>query len=91
VLGPRLDSLNELLNELLRPRGDDDPKLGRRPVSLPPLATALWNNGLEAGEKGVPDETRRSENVGVADKGEPLWLAGLPLREVDTRYRGGVT
>jgi len=38
----------------------------------------------------VPDETRRSENVGVADKGEPLWLAGLPLREVDTRYLGGV-
>ena len=87
VLGPMLDSPNELL----RPRGDDDPKLCLRPVSLPPFATALWNSGLDAGEKEDPEETRRSERVGVADNGEVCRLAGLALREVDIRYLGGVT
>lgn len=87
LLGPMLDSPKELL----RASGDDDPKLCLRPVSLPPLLTALWSNGLETGEKGVPEETRRSEKVGVADKGEVWRLAGLALREVDRRYLGGVT
>lgn len=27
----------------------------------------------------------------MLDKGDPLWLAGLALREVDIRYLGGVT
>lgn len=80
VLGAMVDSpnellnelLKELLNELLRARGEEDPKLCRRPVSLPPVGNALWSNGLDAGEKVAPDETRRSEKVGVADRGEPL-------------------
>lgn len=78
-------------NELLRARGDDDPKLCLRPESLGPLPTALWNKGLEAGENGVPEDIRRSENVGVVDKGEVCRLAGLAFREVDMRYLGGVT
>lgn len=87
MLGPMLDSPNELL----RARGDDDPKLCLRPVSLPPLATALWNNGLVAGENEAPEDTRRSDNVGVADNGDVGLLTGLAFREVDMRYLGGVT
>lgn len=65
MLGPMLDMLDMLdivdsPNELLRARGDEDPMLSLRPDSLPPLATALLNNGLDTGEKGVPEETRRS-------------------------------
>ena len=93
------DVLNELpkevLNELLRARGEDDPKLCLRPLPAPPsVATALLNSGLDAGEKG-PDETRRPDNPAFAESGEdglrPVALAGLALRDVDTRYRGGVT
>lgn len=79
-------------NEDLRARGDDDPKLCLRPVSRPPFDTALWSKGLEAGEKGVPEETRRSEKLALADSGEELgMLTGLAFRDVDNRYLGGVT
>ena len=78
-------------NELLRPRGDEDPKLCRRPVvSLPPFATALWSKGLDVGEKEDPEETRRSKRVGVAFIGDVCRLEGLALRVVDIRYLGGV-
>lgn len=85
----------ELPNALLLARGDDDPTLCLRPPLAPQsFETTLWKSGLDAGEKG-PDETRRPDSPGVADNGEeglpPAALAGLPLREVDTRYRGGVT
>lgn len=59
MLGPMLDMV-ESPNELLRARGDEDPMLSLGADSRPPLATALLNNGLETGEKGVPEETRRS-------------------------------
>lgn len=88
VLGPILDSLNEEL----RAKGDSDPMLCLRPLSLPPLGTALCNNGLDTGENGVPVETRRSEKLAPADNGEALCLlAGLALRDVDSLYLGGVT
>jgi hypothetical protein len=44
------------LKDELRPSGEEDPKLGLRPVSLPPFATILCNRGLGDGEKGVPEE-----------------------------------
>lgn len=93
VPGPMLDMLDivDSPNELLRPRGDEDPKLCRRPVmSLPPFATALWSKGLDAGEKEDPEEPRRSERVGVAFIGDVCRLEGLALRVVDIRYLGGV-
>ena len=99
MLGPMLDMVEMLdtvdsPNELLRARGDEDPTLSLRPDSRPPVATALLNKGLETGENGVPEETRRSVKVGVEVRGEEVWrlaLTGLALREVDRRYRGGVT
>lgn len=92
MLGPMLDMVEMLdivdsPNELLRARGDEDPMLSLRPDSRPP-ATALLNKGLDAGENGVPEETRRSVKVGVEVRGEVVWrlaLTGLALREVDRR------
>lgn len=101
VAGPRLPMLKvDSPNELLRARGDVDPKLWDPKLwrctdslfPLPPLETALYNRGLETGEKGVPTEGRRSERLAFAeDMGEPCLLAGLALREVERRYLGGVT
>lgn len=53
----------------------------------------MYSKGLETGEKGVPMEERRSDKLAFAevDMGEPCRLAGLALREVERRYRGGVT
>lgn len=96
MLGPILDMPDKVdmldmvdsPNELLRARGDEDPMLSLRPDSRPPVATALLNKGLDAGENGVPEETRRSVYVGVEDNGEVPWrlaLTGLALREVDRR------
>lgn len=36
-------------------------------------------------------EERRSEKLAFADMGEGCLLAGLALREVESRYLGGVT
>ncbi len=90
MLGPILDMLDmvDSPNELLRARGDDDPILSLRPDSRPPLAIVLLNKGLDVGENGVPEETRRSVYVGVEVSGEAAWrlaLTGLALREVERR------
>lgn len=90
MLGPILDMLDTVDSpkELLLARGDEDPILSLRPDSRPPLFMVLLSKGLDAGEKGVPEETRRSVYVEVEANGEVVWrlaLIGLALREVDRR------
>lgn len=90
MLGPILDILDmvDSPNELLRARGDEDPILSLRPDSRPPLAIVLLNKGLDAGENGLPEETRWSVYLEVEDNGEVAWrlaLTGLAFRDVDRR------
>ena len=84
------DSLKGEKDEL-RPSGDEDPKLGLRPLSLLPFVTTLCNNGLGEGEKEGPDDSLCPEAPALADKGEPDLLAGLAFRDAESRYLGGVT
>lgn len=76
---------------MLRPSGDEDPKLGLRPLSFPLLLTNFWNSGLGEGEKAGPEDTLRPEAPALADSGDPDLLAGLAPRDVERRYLGGVT
>lgn len=91
MLDPRLDSLKvDSLKGELRPSGDGEPKLGLRPLSLPPFETALWSNGLVEGENNAPDDTLRPEALALVDKGDAPLLAGLAARDPESRYFGGV-
>ncbi|RHZ68978.1 hypothetical protein CDV55_107175 [Aspergillus turcosus] len=75
----------------LRLNVEEDPKLGRRPFSLPPFETALYSSGLVDGENDAPDESLRPEGPALPDRGDdaPL-LAGVAVLEADSRYLGGV-
>lgn len=89
VAGAILDMVDSP-NRELRPNEVEDPKLGRRPLSLPPFDTALWNNGLVEGEKDAPDDSRRPEAPVLLDKGDAALLAELAVRDAERRYFGGV-
>lgn len=75
----------------LRLNVEEDPKLGRRPFSLPPFETALYSSGLVDGENDAPDESLRPEGPALPDRGDdaPL-LAGVAVLEAESRYLGGV-
>lgn len=75
----------------LRLNVEEEPKLGRRPLSLPPLETALYSSGLVDGENDAPDESLRPERPALPDRGDdaPL-LAGVAVLEAESRYLGGV-